>query len=388
MAEKVIESQEILIVDDKPANIRLLSDLLQGDGFHVRGAPGGTWALKALASKLSDLIILDIRMPDMDGFEVCKTLKKDERTKQIPIIFISALDSTEDKVKALEMGGVDYITKPFEAAEVLARVKTHLLVSGLQKKLQEQNTQLSEEIALRKAQEAQLIQQSKMAAMGEMINVIAHQWKGPLSIIRMYAQSISDIIEYENSDVEKLQDVDERICEQVDQLNDIINDFRTFYLPSKETVDFKACELAADVFKLIGAKLKKLQVEWKVHEHGHFIIHGYPNEFKQALLNIYNNACDAFEENKIEQRRIELSFEHGEETAMIHIRDNAGGIPEAYLPDKLFDPYISTKGAGGTGIGLQITKTIIEEKFGGKISVKNVDQGAEFTIELPLVKAR
>lgn len=369
--------QEVLVVDDQPANIRLLTDLLTQSGYRVKGAPGGKWALKSLVGTLPDLILLDIKMPDMDGFEVCRRLKEDERTRDIPVIFISALDSVEDKVAAFEAGGIDYVSKPFENAEVLARVRTHLQLSLLRK-------QLEEEIARRKQYESQLIQQSKTAAMGEMMGVITHQWRHPLNAIGLYAQEIGDVIEFDGCDKEEMDEIQKGILQQINHMNTTIIDFREFFKPSKEMVDFRACELAVDTYRLVEAKMKKLEIEFISHDHEHFTVHGYPNELKHVFLNIYNNACDAFEEKGTKPRKIELFFEQSDGIGVTRIRDNAGGIDEELLPDKLFESYVTTKGSEGTGIGMHIAKTVVEEKLGGRIWAANVNGGAEFVIELPL----
>jgi PleD family two-component response regulator len=133
----------ILIVDDNPANLDLLSGILSEQGYKVRLIPDGQLALMSVKSTLPDLILLDILMPEMDGYQVCEKLKADERTKDIPVIFVSAVHEVFDKVKAFSLGGVDYITKPFEAKEVLARIETQLRISRLSKQLLEQNAQLT-----------------------------------------------------------------------------------------------------------------------------------------------------------------------------------------------------------------------------------------------------
>ncbi len=140
-------SGDILIVDDTPANLRLLSGMLGEQGCKVRLAPNGKLALMNAQAAPPDLILLDIKMPGMNGYEVCEELKADPRTRDIPIIFISALDLTEDKVKAFTFGGVDYVTKPFQVEEVLARVETHLKLSELQKQLTERVRELEEALA-------------------------------------------------------------------------------------------------------------------------------------------------------------------------------------------------------------------------------------------------
>ena len=139
---------DILIVDDTPANLRLLSQMLAEQGFQVRPVPDGALALAAVQVEPPDLILLDIRMPDMSGYEVCERLKADGRTADIPIIFISALDAVQDKIKAFAAGGVDYVTKPFRIEEVLARVETHLALRRLQKRLQDANRRMERELTL------------------------------------------------------------------------------------------------------------------------------------------------------------------------------------------------------------------------------------------------
>jgi PleD family two-component response regulator len=134
--------KNILIVDDTPENLTVLRRMLTENGYRVRPAISGEIALETAQVDLPDLILLDIVMPGMDGYEVCLKLKAQDKTRDVPIIFISALNEIEDKVRAFSVGGVDYITKPFRSEEVLARVKTHLILRELQKRLEEKNAQL------------------------------------------------------------------------------------------------------------------------------------------------------------------------------------------------------------------------------------------------------
>jgi DNA-binding response OmpR family regulator len=136
------EVNTILVVDDNSDNLRLLATLLNESQYKIRLAPNGERALATIHKEAPDLILLDVMMPVMDGFEVCRLLKADKETNGIPVIFISALDETIDKVKAFSMGGVDYITKPFKSEEVLARVQTHLTLRALQRRLEKKNEQL------------------------------------------------------------------------------------------------------------------------------------------------------------------------------------------------------------------------------------------------------
>ena len=145
---EITEEQSIVIVDDTPDNLRLLVGILKERGYKVRPAPSGVRALATIRKEPPDLILLDIMMPDMDGYEVCRQLKDDELTKNIPVIFLSALNEVFDKIKAFRAGGVDFITKPFQVEEVLARVNTHLIIRAQQKALFLQNEELMKKNAL------------------------------------------------------------------------------------------------------------------------------------------------------------------------------------------------------------------------------------------------
>ncbi len=134
----------IMVVDDTPANLKLLEDMLKARGYQVCSYPCGRLALAAAASQSPDLILLDVNMPEMNGYEVCKHLKADAKLKDIPVLFISALSETSDKVKAFSCGGVDYVTKPFRFEEVYARVETHLELRRQKRELQENYARLRE----------------------------------------------------------------------------------------------------------------------------------------------------------------------------------------------------------------------------------------------------
>ena len=163
------EKPNILVVDDTPANLHLLANMLKERGYKTRPVPSGMLALQAALSDPPDLVLLDVNMPEMNGFDVCQSLKADERLKEIPVIFISALNELLDKVKAFSVGGVDYITKPFQFEEVQARVDTHLKLRRLQKELEDHNRQLGRlvQVQVKKISDTQMAMIFALAKLAE-----------------------------------------------------------------------------------------------------------------------------------------------------------------------------------------------------------------------------
>lgn len=179
----VLKCASILVVDDTPENLYVLSDMLKAEKYEVRPVPSGALAIAAAKNNPPDLVLLDITMPEMNGYEVCKILKADEKLKEIPVIFISALSETLDKVNAFSSGGVDYITKPFQFEEVSARVKTHIELSRIKSELRKQNENLEKLVGERTAEletaygRLRNIDRLK----GEFIDMISHEFRTPLT---------------------------------------------------------------------------------------------------------------------------------------------------------------------------------------------------------------
>lgn len=236
----------------------------------------------------------------------------------------------------------------------------------------------------KKLQYELLIQQSRMADMGQMINSIAHQWKQPVSILYVLADELMDLIEYNELTSENVSEICSNILQQAEFMNQTIEDFRRFLTPSREKVKFMPCHSMEELFRIFNHRIKKSRIDITVHPHEHFETLGYPNEFKQALVNLIMNSVDVFEERQIENRKIEIYIDHNDKNGIISVEDNGGGIPDFLLPDRLFDSHVTTKGDKGTGIGLQITRQIIKERMGGDIIATNTELGARFEITLPL----
>ncbi|HHP7229559.1 MAG TPA: response regulator [Xenococcaceae cyanobacterium] len=223
MDEQKLKGQkaDILVVDDNPINLRLLAQILTSKGYKVRPVPNGQLAIATSQAAPPDLILLDISMPQMDGYEVCQKLKNKPQTADIPIIFISAYNNAIDKVKAFEVGGVDYIPKPFQIEEVLARVQNHLAIRFLQKTLQEKNTNLQQTLKKLKTTQEQLVQSEKMAALGQLVAGIAHEINTPLGAI---SSSIGNIEDFFTNSFQKLPDFFSSLTfKEINEVFEILN---------------------------------------------------------------------------------------------------------------------------------------------------------------------
>jgi len=230
--------------------------------------------------------------------------------------------------------------------------------------------------------EQMLLQQNRLAAMGEMINNIAHQWRQPLNVLGLLIQQMQMF--YENGSFNK-EYVDASVSKSMKLINHMsqtIDDFRNFYKPDKEKVRFVIHEVVARTLSLVEDGLTNQQIRVEVHASNNPVIIGFPNEFSQALLNILLNARDALLERRPVEARITVTISKEGEGAVVTVADNAGGIAEDIM-GKIFDPYYTTKGPQqGTGVGLFMSKAIIENNMGGRLTVRNIAHGAEFRIEL------
>ena len=222
-----------------------------------------------------------------------------------------------------------------------------------------------------------LQQQSKMAAMGEMIGAIAHQWRQPLNAISISIQNLK--YDYKNGEVD-----DEFIATFIDEnktiikfMSQTIDDFRNFFRVDKEKIDFDVKETIDAVLSMQKAQLTNHNIDIEISENS-FVYNGLKSEFQQVILNLINNAKDALLENNIKNPKIKISIKEN----LVSVEDNAKGIPDDIL-DRVFEPYFTTKEQGkGTGMGLYMSKMIIEENMGSKLDVKNTKDGAMFIISL------
>jgi two-component system, NtrC family, sensor kinase len=417
------QNDTIMVVDDTPANLRLLEKMLREHGYRVRCFPKGAMALKSALDDPPDLIFLDINMPEMNGYEVCEQLKSVERTRVVPVIFISALTETLDKVKAFGAGGVDYITKPFQFEEVHARAEAHLKLVRAHKAIEEKNAELKRALDDLKMTQQHLVQSEKLAALGVLTAGIAHEINNPVNFIKtsaiglnadmqdlmklmtLYDHGLSDCmnttmpggidalkneIEY-GMLIQEIPDLLNNIQEGVRRTEEIVNSLRTY-----SRMDHLSPEMT-DVHKLINASLVVLKPRYKQiitieKKYGPLPeLSVQPGRLIQVLTNIISNAIDAIQsKGSLEKETITIkTFIQMEATGtygVIEIGDTGSGVPEA-LRDKIFDPFFTTKDVGkGTGLGLSICLGIIQDHK-GRIEIKSITGvGTMVSILLPLVK--
>ncbi len=305
-------------------------------------------------------------------FETFRTPRFDQNGKVIGTTGI-AEDITKRKRAAQELQSAH------DELEQKVAERTHELATALNDLRKESLDRIQALEALRE-QEQLLIHQGRLAAMGEMIGNIAHQWRQPLNTLGIIIQGFPMSMDAGELTVEYLEERVERAMQLIYHMSKTIDDFRNFFSPDKEKVQFGLKGVVTNALSLIGDNFRSLGIQVQFDCSSDISINGYPNEFSQALLNILMNARDAIEQRNVHEPRIVVRMSTENNRMVLTIADNGGGIDKSII-DKVFDPYFTSKGPShGTGLGLFIAKTIIEKSMNGKLSVHNTGEGAEFRI--------
>jgi len=251
-----------------------------------------------------------------------------------------------------------------------------------EKKLLEETTVRIQATEALREKEQMLIQQSRQAAMGEMIGNIAHQWRQPLNTLGLTVQQLQLFYDMNEFTKEFLDTSVNRSMQLIQHMSQTIDDFRNYFKPDKQKSNFKVLDAINSTLSLIEDSFKSQHIGIELVTQSDSVIHSFRNEFAQVVLNILNNARDVLTERGIKNPRVTITLGCENGRAVITISDNAGGIPEEII-GKIFDPYFTTKGPqSGTGVGLFMSKTIIEKNMGGSLTVQNTADGAEFRIEV------
>jgi two-component system, sensor histidine kinase and response regulator len=360
----------ILVVDDNQVNLKLLTLMLTRQGYEIQTAKNGLQAISLVESDPPDLILLDIMMPGMDGYEVCKRLKADEHNRDIPILFISALDATEDKVKAFTAGGVDYISKPFQVSEVQARVRAHLDLRALQRNLQH-------EIAER---------DKLIAELDAFAHTVAHDLKRPVTAIIGYAQVLEKI--YDTLSKEELSNYLNRIVQRGRNMANIIDEL--LLLSGVRKVEEVEME-RLDMGRIVDKSQHRLSDLIERHQAKIILPQAWPTAvgygpwIEEVWVNYISNAIKyGGQPPRVELGATKVSSSQGEESVRFWVRDNGAGISEEDQ-ERLFTPFtrLSQVDVEGHGLGLSIVRRIME-KLGKQVGVEGeIGEGSTFFFTLP-----
>jgi two-component system sensor histidine kinase/response regulator len=373
------DAKTILIIDDMPANLGVLTTHLEREGYIAVVAQGGEEGVERAEFVRPDLVLLDVMMPGMDGFETCRRLKASEATRDIPVVFMTALTDTSDKLAGFAAGAVDYVTKPLNGAEVLARIETHLALYGLRQQLAAQNEQLRHEIAAREETQAALLRSN--TELEQLAYVASHDMQEPLRMVASYLQLVAQRYRGQLD-----ADADEFIGYAVDgakRMQALINDLLAYSRVGTKARPFEPTDCA----RVVDTALSNLRVA--IADSGATVTLGtLPTVMGDSmqLLQLFQNLIgNAMKFKRDEAVRLHIGAEPAGEFWRFSVSDNGIGIAAEYF-ERIFVLFQRLHGRGeypGTGIGLAICKKIVE-RHGGSISVESQpDVGSTFHFTIP-----
>jgi len=408
-----LTGSKILVVDDTPANMDVIRDILEEEEYRVFAAPSGEIGLTLAARIRPDLILLDVMMPGIDGWETCKQLKKDPKTKNIPVIFVSAKTGIEDIAEGFKVGGVDYISKPIRREELMARVFTHLEIIKLFEAQEQLSKQLADKNSALIETQQQLVHAEKMISLGTLTAGIAHEINNPNNFIHVSAQSLNKDIDDlkqlifglidENADKQIIDTLSSRfdplinhvatIQEGSKRIISIVNDLRSFSQPDtirRKSVDIGEC--LQSTINLVHTKFKKVAV-FELDIVRDINLYCHPAQLNQVFINLIVNACDAIKVRQLDDTsyrgKIHISCRQNqlatESQVLITVADNGCGMNDNTMKQK-FEPFFTTKNIGdGSGLGLSVAYGIAKNHGGDITAISTVNQGSTFTLTLPQI---
>ena len=391
----------ILVVDDNPTNLEILDHALTQEGYKVRIEAEGLNVIKQARLSIPDLILLDIMLPDLNGFEVCKQLKADPLTEGIPIIFMTALADPVDKIKGLNLGAVDYITKPFQKEELLARVRGHVQLRQLNKTLELQNQQLIElknelenRVAERTAELSQALEKEKELNQlkSRFITMASHEFRTPLAIISSSSgilQNFSDRLS-EKRKQEHLETIQNTIKHIIQVLDDVL----MINQAEAEKIEVKLEPL--DIIKFCRHLKEQIEASFTSHgidfyiDLGDEIFSNYQlvlvdkKLLRQIITNLLTNAIKYSPDHNL----VNFSLSRKDNQLIFKIIDHGIGIP-ATDQVHLFEYFQRGSNVGtlpGTGLGLSIVKKCVDLHQGEITLDSELGKGTVFTVILPFLK--
>jgi two-component system, sensor histidine kinase and response regulator len=376
----LVYKANILLVDDTPANLQVLADLLRSQGYKARPVTSGKLAIRAAEASPPDLILLDINMPEMNGYEVCEALKANPLLQDIPVIFISALNEAIDKVRAFNSGGVDYITKPFQFEEVQARIRTHLTMRQLHQNLRKQNDEL--QTSLQRQQELE-------AQRDNLLHMVVHDLRAPLSGIIGYLSllelAMEKFGEKQQRHLKAAMQSSQTLVDMISELLDVYKLENGEMQLKRKNQDF--CKTIHQATETLGGMLgdKTLSFALPAEPLALDLDHEL---MSRVMINLLSNAL------KFTPRGGEITV--GAELVIdgvkITVKDSGPGIPPE-LHGKIFEKFGQAElreenRKYSTGLGLTFCRMVMDA-HGGQIGVDSeIGLGSTFWLHLPLVAAQ
>jgi|KBSSwiStaDraftv2_1062776.scaffolds.fasta_scaffold153617_2 signal transduction histidine kinase len=386
-------STSILVVDDIAANRNLLSATLEPKGYEVLLASNGTSALKVAGRAQPNLILMDVNMPEMDGYEACRQLKIMPGLAEIPVIFITANDDPDSLVKAFQAGGVDYITKPFKEQEVLMRVETHVKIHTLTRALENSNQELAVknselEAEVRRRKEAEEKANEANDAKSRFLSFISHEMRSPLITVIGFSEELTNALNDEalaqsREDATRIRNAGGQLLDLINNLLDLSR-IEAGKMPLN-LEEFPLVPLVTELGKDAEPLIRRNGNKCSVHFDGEIgIVRADATKLKQVLMNLISNAAK-FSRNG----EIRISIRVAEAGRFeIAVADSGIGMTEEQVA-RLFQPYQqatnSTAGQfGGTGLGLAISRQFCRLMGGDLIVASEAGKGSTFTAMLPV----
>lgn len=367
----VAEKPLIMVVDDQPINIQLLKKKLEKENMNVVSAEDGQECLQKVEQNLPDLILLDVMMPDMDGFQVCQELKRREATRAIPVIFITAETTKEGKLEGLESGAVDYLTKPIDLDETLARVQTQLRFQTVNRENLDLQTRLGDA--------------RRAAAIGAITQGIAHNLNNLLGVVVGYldlAKTNLDNPDSARKSIDRVEIAVQRMIEIIKQLTSVSTRSRPPLSPISVS---NAVDKAVDRFETEYGSPTSVEV---INEAAGAMIHSNVEVFEESMVKLLFNAIESYgteEKNRPITLQVTQAEHDGDAVIEFRIIDRGQGIPED-IRDHIFDAFISSKRTVGVGMGLTVARHSIRN-LGGELEVGDAPGGGTVAFfHLPVPK--
>ncbi len=364
---------KILIVDDVPKNIQVAANILRDQQYQMAFAQNGKHALEQVHANDFDLILLDIMMPEMDGLTVCRKLKEDPDTRDIPVIFLTARNDTEDIVDGFERGAVDYVTKPFNGAELLARVKTHLSLRYAREILKQKNNELK----------------TLNATKDKFFSIIAHDLKNPVQSLLLASDILSNY--FDTLDRDRIKDFLDRFHASTQQVSELLQNLlnwarsqQNLLKTNPQSIDL--FQMTDDTVKLLAAQAAEKEITLTANVEQETFAYGDFNMVKTVLRNLMSNALKFTPKGG--RITIDACQNENPDCIDIVVVDTGVGMSEKDV-DALFriDTQRTTKGTSGetgTGLGLILCKEFIAKNNGTITADSKEGEGSRFTITLPL----